>query len=257
MDAPPLATELRYTASHLWVRDEGGVAMVGLTTFGQERHGRVFCVGLPAMGAPLAFGLPFGYLQSAAFGLTQLYPPVQGEVVAINEALWIDPGLVNDDPYDRGWLVAIRMTNAAELVDLSDAATYEAWLAAGAARPSAALPAGWQDRDEPAFVIDDRRRVLDCNHAAERLIGLSSAELQHGPICAELFGCRHADAGGRPLDRSGCPGLCALMNLQPVSDVRYVVTDAAGVATVVSASYQPLAEPGQPRRALVVLRREG
>ncbi len=253
MEGYTFPPELRYTPSHLWVKDEQGEAMIGLTQHGQERHGRIYYVGLPALGAPVAFGMPFGYLQSAGYGLTQLFPPVQGEVIAINEALWAEPHLVNDDPLGRGWLVAIRMANAAELDELEDGDRYEAILRAGDEARHPRLPRELLNSPQPAFLIDERRRVLTCNAAAERLIGLSVREMRHGPLCSELFGCHADDADGTPIAKASCPGLCSMMNVEPVTQ-SYVVTNATGGETHVDAEYLPVVEPGLPRRAVVVLK---
>ncbi|NUQ01009.1 MAG: PAS domain-containing protein [Armatimonadetes bacterium] len=252
MDGVSGGGPLRYTASHLWVRPDGEAAMVGLTPYGQEKHGRVFYVGLPALDAPVVFGLPFGYLQSAGYGLTQLFPPVQGEIVAINEALWMHPGLINEDPLGQGWLVAIAMSDPAELDELEDSAAYERIVAASGT-VHGRLPAELATSAQPAFLIDERRRILTCNAAAERLIGLSAKEMQHGPLCSELFGC-HLDAEGeQPVRKSTCPGICSMLNLEPIRDASYLVVNAQGRETRVMAEYRPIAEPGQPRRALVIL----
>ncbi|MCC7494147.1 MAG: PAS domain-containing protein [Fimbriimonadaceae bacterium] len=257
MDTYTVPTELQYTASHLWVRREGDTAMVGLTPYGQERFGKIFYVGLPALGAPVAFGLPFGYLQSAGYGLTQLFPPVQGEVVAINEALWMTPHLVNKAPLDDGWLVAVRLSNPAELAELEDAASYEALILGKAEPRGDTLPEALTASTQPAFLIDERRRILTCNEAAEKLIGLAAKDLQHGPLCAELFGCHLDDAVATPITKSGCPGLCSMLNNEPVCDAEYVVTNASGDETTVRATYTPIARPGRPRCAVVVLNPQG
>lgn len=252
MEAYSFPAELKYTASHLWVQADGEVATVGITVHGQERYGKVYYVGLPAIGAPVSFGMPFGYLQSAGYGLTQLFPPVQGEIVEINDELWAHPARVNDAPHDEGWLVKIKMSHPAELDELEDVASYEAILRGEHAGRRARLPRDLVDSDKPSFLIDERRRILSCNAAAERLIGLSSKELQHGPLCSELFGC-HLPADGEPIGKHSCPGLCSMLNLEPITDAEYVVTNASGGETTVQASYLPVAEPGQPRRAVVVL----
>ncbi len=120
--------ELKYTPSHLWVRVEDGEAVIGLTGFGQERHGKVNYIGLPAVGAPVTYGM----------------------------------------------------------------------------------------------------------------------------LCQELFGCRHDDASHEPIDKGACPGLCSMLNLEPVSE-SYEVTNASGQPTRVAAQYTPIARPGEPRRAIVTL----
>lgn len=251
MDTYTLPSELRYTASHLWVRDDDGIAVVGLTEHGQELYGRILFVGLPAVGAPAEFGMPVGYLQSVGYGLTQLFPPVRGRIDAINENLWPHPELINEDPLGEGWVLAIAMSRPADLEELETAQGYRAVLAGERAAGRAELAKHYRESPQPVFLIDDRRRVLDCNPAAERLIGLTRREMRHGPLCAELFGC-HVD-DDQPLGKATCPGLCAMLNLEPIEDAEYTVTNAQGGETRVRATYTPLAEPGAPRRAVVVL----
>lgn len=244
-----LPDEWRYTASHLWVDCDGTTATVGLTEHGQERHGRVFHVGLPAVGAPATFGLPLGSLQSAGYGLTQLFPPVQGAVAAINEDLWARPGLVNEDPLGDGWLARIALADAAELAQLETADGYRRVLS-GEQAPGR-LPQHLLEAAAPVFLIDEQRRVLACNASAEQFIGLTSRQMQHGPLCSELFGCHHDD--GTTVTKGDCPGLCSLLNLEPVVDAEYLVTNAAGGETRVRATYTPHVAPGLPRRAIVTL----
>lgn len=249
MDTYTLPDELRYTASHLWVRAADGQAVIGLTEHGQERFGRILYVGLPALGTPVEFGMPLGYLQSAGYGLTQLFPPVQGEVVAINEDLWREPTLVNDDPQGDGWLVTVAMSNATELEELETADGYRAVLAGQRRDVGVALTEKQLASAEPTFLIDEQRRILSVNPAAEALIGLGEKDMRNGPLCQELFGCH--DEGG-PVGKTGCPGLCSMLNLEATS-ATYRVTNAHGGQTTVRAEYAPFARPGQPRRALVTL----
>jgi len=251
MDAYILPDDRWYTASHLWVDNQDGFAVIGLTERGQELYGKVLYVGLPAVGAPVQFGMPLGYLQSAGFGLTQLFPPVQGEVAAINDDLWTRPTLVNEDPLGDGWIYAVQMTAADELDELESAAEYRQILAGERFGRGAELPQDVRQGARPAFLIDERRRVLDCNAAAEQLIALSRRELQHNPLCAEVFGCEME--GGAHVTKHDCPGLCAMLNLEPVHGAEYSVTNARGGSTRVRADYTPVALPGQPRRAVVVL----
>jgi glycine cleavage system H protein len=251
MDTYTLPADTRYTASHLWVREEDGQAVVGLTEHGQERHGKILYVGLPAVGAPLGFGMPFGYLQSAAYGLVQLFPPVEGEVAAINDDLWARPTLINEDPLGDGWIIKVAMSRPDELADLDGPAEYRQILAGERRAAAVELPASVAAGSQPAFLIDDRRRILSCNAAAETLIGLWAREMSHGPLCQELFGCH--EGPDQPITKGTCPGLCSMLNLTPVTK-GYTVRNAGGGETRVEAEYTPLVQPGQPRRALVVLR---
>jgi len=181
----------------------------------------------------------------------QLFPPVQGEVTAVNEALWARPSLVNEHPEADGWLVRVAISNPLELDELEDEAGYERLIGEQPTRP-VRLPADLQTAAEPAFLIDQHRRVLDANAAAEALIGLRAKDLQNTPLCQELFGCRHDDASHEPIDKGACPGLCSMLNLEPVSE-SYEVTNASGQPTRVAAQYTPIARPGEPRRAIVTL----
>lgn len=252
MDSYTLPSDLRYTASHLWVRKESGQAVIGLTEHGAELFGKILYVGLPAVGTPVPFGLPVGYLQSAGFGLTQLFPPVRGTVSAINDELWRKPQLLNEAPLGAGWILAIDMTDAAEFDELETAQEYREILQGERRVRGSELPSHLRESAVPAFLIDERRRVLDCNGAAESLIGLSRDEMKHGPLCAEVFGCHYEP--DQPIAKHDCPGLCSMLNLEPIHNAEYTVTNAQGSETKVLADYTPHDFPGQPRRAVVVMR---
>jgi glycine cleavage system H protein len=114
---------LRYTSEHEWVRAEGPDGIVGITDFAQESLGDVVFVELPAVGTVLEQGQTFGVVESNK-AVSDLYAPVSGEVVAVNEALAERPELVNEDPYGEGWLLRVRMTDAAQTKGLLDADAY-------------------------------------------------------------------------------------------------------------------------------------
>jgi len=115
---------LRYTSEHEWLRAEGDEGVVGITDFAQESLGDVVFVELPAVGAALEQGQVFGVVESNK-AVSDLYAPVSGEVVAVNEALGARPELVNEDPYGAGWLLRVRITDAAQPAALLDAASYQ------------------------------------------------------------------------------------------------------------------------------------
>lgn len=248
--ATDTTASLRCTPSGLWVRVEDDEVVVGLTDPAQEAFGPITYVGLPAVGAPVTFGMPFGYVQTAAFGLTHLFPPVQGEVVEVNDELWRRPGLLNEQPYEAGWILRLRLTNPAELDELVPLNHFLTVLREDRDSAGAGLPAEVLERSEPVLLIGERRQILAANPAAEALIGLSSTHLQHRPLCQELFGCRR-DPDNYVM-QCECPGLKAMAGGEVVED-EYTVTNAEGRSTTVKARYEPIIRPGRPRRALLIL----
>jgi glycine cleavage system H protein len=118
---------LRYTKDHEWARKDGDAVVVGVTHYAQDQLGDVVFVELPAVGRTIAAGEAFGVVE-AVKTVSDLYAPVGGEVVAVNEALAGEPGLVNASPYDGGWMIRIRPSADGELDGLLDAAGYSALL---------------------------------------------------------------------------------------------------------------------------------
>ncbi len=116
--------ELRYTKDHEWIRVEGDRGTVGITDFAQDALGDVVFVELPAVGATLEAGQTFGVVESNKT-VSDLFAPVAGEVVEVNEALRSKPELVNQEPYGAGWMIRIATTNAAASA-LLDASAYRA-----------------------------------------------------------------------------------------------------------------------------------
>jgi glycine cleavage system H protein len=123
-------TDLRYTTDHEWVRLEGDEATVGITQYAADQLGDIVFVELPDTGRALEAAKPFGVVESVK-AVSDLFAPVAGEVVATNDALATGPELVNSDPYGEGWMVRLRVADAAGLDDLLDAAAYDALVAAG------------------------------------------------------------------------------------------------------------------------------
>jgi glycine cleavage system H protein len=119
--------DLRYTKDHEWARSADGVVEVGVTAFAVEQLGDVTLVDLPAVGTKVDAHKRFGDIESVKT-VSELFAPIGGEVVAINEALRDKPELVNDGPYTDGWMVRIKVANPAEVSELLDAAAYEAFL---------------------------------------------------------------------------------------------------------------------------------
>lgn len=117
--------ELYYTPEHEWVAIEGGVASVGITDFAQQALGDVVYVSVPAPGTAVTAGEPFGEVESTK-SVSDLYSPVDGEVIAANPEIDDDPGLVNTDPYGAGWLLRIRLADDADPAGLLSPEEYNA-----------------------------------------------------------------------------------------------------------------------------------
>ncbi len=115
--------DLRYTKEHEWVRVDGDEATIGITKFAADQLGDVVFVELPAPGKSLVQFATFGVVESVK-AVSDLFAPITGEVVATNTALDGAPELVNTDPYGEGWMVRVRIGDAAQLDALLDAAAY-------------------------------------------------------------------------------------------------------------------------------------
>ena len=113
---------LKYTAEHEWVALDGDVATVGITSYAADKLGDVVFVELPAVGSTVAAATVVGEIESTK-SVGELYAPLTGEVVAVNDAVVDDPGLVNADPFGAGWLVKITVDPAA-VADLLDRDAY-------------------------------------------------------------------------------------------------------------------------------------
>ena len=123
-----IPNELRYTQSHEWVSIEAdGNARIGITDHAQEALGDLVFVELPAVGDETDQGDSVAVVESVK-AASDIYAPVTGEVVAINEDLEDDPGLINNDPYGDGWLYEVALSDETELDGLLDAAAYEGTL---------------------------------------------------------------------------------------------------------------------------------
>ena len=114
--------DLKYAKSHEWVRTEGEEAVVGITDFAQQQLGDLTFVELPPVGEAVTAGTVMGSVESVK-AAADLYAPVSGEVVAINEELENAPELVNEDPYGKGWMLRIAVSETPG--ELLDAQAYE------------------------------------------------------------------------------------------------------------------------------------
>jgi len=123
-----IPADLRYTKEHEWVRLEGDLATVGITDHAADQLGDIVFVELPAIGTALRQLATFGVVESVK-AVSDLFAPVGGEVVEVNEALAGAPEVVNSDPYGAGWLLRVRVADPAEVEALLDAAAYEALVA--------------------------------------------------------------------------------------------------------------------------------
>jgi glycine cleavage system H protein len=124
--------DLRYTKEHEWVRESGAEAIVGITAFAVEQLGDITLLNLDVkVGDEIAEGKPFGTIESVKT-LSDLYAPVAGKIVRINEELLKKPELVNEDCYQKGWMVAIAPKDAKAAGRLLDAADYAAHIRAAA-----------------------------------------------------------------------------------------------------------------------------
>ncbi|HEY2924750.1 MAG TPA: glycine cleavage system protein GcvH [Candidatus Eisenbacteria bacterium] len=123
--------DLRYTKEHEWVRLRGQEAEVGITDFAQGELGDVVFVELPAVGTRVAQMKSFGTID-AVKTVSDLFAPVSGEVAAVNTDLKNDPALINQSPYEKGWMIRIKMANLAEADALLSAEAYEKALGAHA-----------------------------------------------------------------------------------------------------------------------------
>jgi glycine cleavage system H protein len=116
--------QLRYSTDHEWAsRDEGSSVRVGITDYAQDALGDVVFVQLPDVGAAVRPGQSFGEVESTK-SVSEIYAPVTGTVVAVNEALADNPGLLNEDPYGEGWICRIEMSDADQFETLLDAGAY-------------------------------------------------------------------------------------------------------------------------------------
>lgn len=116
--------DLKYTKEHEWVRVEGDFAIVGITDFAQSELGDIVYIEVDTLNEEVAQDDVFGTVE-AVKTVSDLYMPVSGEIVEMNENLEDSPELVNSDPYGEGWMVKIKMSNSGEVEDLLDAEAYQ------------------------------------------------------------------------------------------------------------------------------------
>ncbi len=115
---------LMYTEEHEWIRLAGKRGVIGITGFAQEQLGDVVFVELPAIDEVINKGESFGVIESVKT-VSDLYMPVSGKIMSINEGLNDSPELVNEDPYGNGWLIEIELLDESQLKELMDSETYK------------------------------------------------------------------------------------------------------------------------------------
>ncbi len=118
-----LPDDVRYTLDHEWARQENGNIKVGITDYAQDQLGDIVFVELPEVGRIFSAGEEFGTLESVK-AVSELYIPIGGEIVAINEALAETPELVNSDPFGSGWMIVVKPGDIAEFESLKDKGAY-------------------------------------------------------------------------------------------------------------------------------------
>jgi glycine cleavage system H protein len=119
---------LKFSTDHEWVRRDGDLAVIGITDYAQGQLGDVVYVELPAPGKKVEKGKEAAVVESVK-AASEVYAPVSGEVVAVNDALSGEPAKVNADPMGDGWFMKIRMSNPTELDELMDEAKYKSYVA--------------------------------------------------------------------------------------------------------------------------------
>ncbi|MFC0299030.1 glycine cleavage system protein GcvH [Geobacillus jurassicus] len=122
--------ELRYSKEHEWVRVEGDNVRIGITDFAQSELGDIVFVELPEVGTELTANEPFGSVESVKT-VSELYAPISGTVVEVNESLNDNPEYVNESPYDKAWMIVVKPNDLSEIDNLLTAEQYEAMINEG------------------------------------------------------------------------------------------------------------------------------
>ncbi|MEA2603340.1 MAG: glycine cleavage system protein [Acidobacteriota bacterium] len=125
-------SEYLYSREHEWVRVDDDVCVLGITEFAQAELGEVVFVELPEIGQVFDSGDELGTIESVK-AVAEVYTPVAGEVIEVNEAVTDDPELLNEDPHGEGWLIKLRFSSASDLKDLMNAEQYEEYVKSGEA----------------------------------------------------------------------------------------------------------------------------
>ena len=121
--------EFRYTKEHEWVKAEGGIGIVGITDHAQKELGDIVYVDLPKVGTTVEKGKTLGSVESVK-AVSDIYSPVSGEVLEVNESLTTKPEKLNEDPHAAAWLVKVRMSNPDEVKQLLSSSDYQTYITA-------------------------------------------------------------------------------------------------------------------------------
>ncbi|PJN88493.1 glycine cleavage system protein GcvH [Bacillus sp. mrc49] len=116
--------ELRYTKEHEWVKTEDGTVRIGITAFAQSELGDIVFVELPEIGDELKANEPFGSVESVKT-VSELYAPISGKVVEVNDELSDNPEYVNESPFEKAWMIVVEPTNSSDVEGLMSAEEYE------------------------------------------------------------------------------------------------------------------------------------
>ena len=119
-----LPSELKYTKDHEWVKIEGDTAIIGITDFAQSELGDIVYLDVETLDETLQVEEVFGSVE-AVKTVSDLFMPLAGEVIELNEALEDEPELINSDPYGDGWMIKVKITNVSEVENLLDAEAYK------------------------------------------------------------------------------------------------------------------------------------
>ncbi|HSN91410.1 MAG TPA: glycine cleavage system protein GcvH [Anaeromyxobacteraceae bacterium] len=119
--------DLKYTREHEWARSRDGKIVVGITDFAQDQLGDVVYVELPDVGDEVKKGESFGVVESTK-AVSELFAPITGKVVEVNDPLTEAPEAINEDPYEEGWMIAVAPSDPKELAELMDAKAYRAFV---------------------------------------------------------------------------------------------------------------------------------
>jgi glycine cleavage system H protein len=118
-----IPSELKYSREHEWIRVEGNLVTLGITDYAQEELGDIVNVELPDEGDEIHKDEAFGAVESVKAS-SEVFSPVSGKIIEVNEPLLDAPEMINEDPYDEGWMVKVELSDSSELDELMDAAGY-------------------------------------------------------------------------------------------------------------------------------------
>ena len=122
-----IPSDLKYSREHEWIRMENSLATIGITDYAQEELGDIVNVELPEEGDEIHKEEAFGAVESVKAS-SEVFSPLSGKIVEVNEPLMDAPEMINEDPYDEGWMIKIELSDSTELDDLLDAEGYEQYM---------------------------------------------------------------------------------------------------------------------------------